>query len=284
MKKYASLIILAFLTINCFSQSFDKQNLPISTKWTLDASGESGRNTIPYVFLIVCPDSGSKGTGFQLRSGVIITCAHVIGKSKAFEIMAISPDNSRIWFKDMKIDVNRDLAILTPISNLTGGLSIGNEDSLKLGNIVSTWGFPYGHNGPSPLLSVGFLAGYKSYKDNVTKGETIKHLVVNGAFNPGNSGGPLFAQNLDKVIGIVVSKVIPLLSDFDNSAIKALSENTSGAVFTRKNSKGKTEQLVESQVVAMLLQSYQSLTQVMIGEAISVEELKDFLKECGIKE
>ncbi|MCE7740808.1 MAG: hypothetical protein GPJ50_15705, partial [Candidatus Heimdallarchaeota archaeon] len=87
----------------------------------------------------------------------------------------------------------------------------------------------------------------------------------------------------DKVVGIVVSKMIPLLSDYENSAIKALSENKSGAVFTSTNSNGETENLVESQIVAMLLQSYQKLTQVMIGEAISVEELKDFLKECGIK-
>ncbi len=272
------------MTIKCFSQDFDKQNLPVSTKWTLDASGESGRKTIPYIYLIACPDSKIKGTGFQLQSGVIITCAHVIGKSKATEIFATSPDNSKIWFKDVKIDENRDLAILTPLIKLKGGLSIEDEDSLKLGTIVSTWGFPYGHNGPSPLLSVGFLAGYKSYKNNETEGKIVKHLVVNGAFNPGNSGGPLFAQNSDKVIGIVVSKMIPLLSDFDNSAIKALSENKSGTVFTRTNSKGETEQFVESQVVVMLLQSYQSLTQIMIGEAIEVKELKDFLNEFGIKE
>ena len=186
-------------------------------------------------------------------------------------------------FNKVILDTYRDIAILIPKKKLKGGLSLGDEDSIKIGNIVTTWGFPYGHNGPAPLLSVGYLSVFKSYLGDSIKNDTIKHLVVNGAFNPGNSGGPLFCQNSDKVVGIVVNKMLPLLTDFEKSAIKALSTNKTGATFSKQNSDGTSESLVESQVVAMLLESYQNLTQVMIGEAISITDLKEFLNENRIK-
>ena len=283
MRNLILLTTILALSLNALAQKNNNQNLPISTQWTLDASGEIGRNSLPNIYLIGCPNTGSKGTGFQLKTGEFITCAHVVGNSPASEIIAISFNNSIVRFSKVIKDTIRDLAILVPTNNHKGGLTLGNEDSLKIGNIVNTWGFPYGHNGPSPLLSVGYLSGFKSYFGDPAKKDTIKHLVVNGAFNPGNSGGPLFSQNSDEVVGIVVSKMIPLLSDFEMSAIKALAENTSGVTFSRNSPDGKTEQIVESQVVAILLQTYQSLTQVMIGEAISINALKEFLKENGIK-
>lgn len=283
MKKLTSFAFLLILTLNIVAQTIQEQSLPVSTQWTIDASGEAGRNSIPYIYLIVCPNSGSKGTGFQLKTGELITCAHVVGNSTASEIVAISPYKSIVRFKKVITDTIRDIAILVPLLKLKGGLYLGNEDSLKIGNIVTTWGFPYGHNGPSPLLSVGYLSGFKSYLGDSIKNDTIKHLVVNGAFNPGNSGGPLFCQRSDKVVGIVVSKMIPLLSDFEMSAVNALAKNKSGVTFSRSFPDGRTEQIVESQVVAMLLQSYQKLTQVMIGEAISITVLKDFLQENQIK-
>ena len=283
MKKLTSFALLLILTLNIVAQTIQEQNLPVSTQWTIDASGDAGRNSIPYIYLIVCPKSGSKGTAFQLKTGEFITCTHVVGNSTPSEIIAISPYASTIRFTKVITDTLRDIAFLVPTMKLKGGLSLGNEDSLKIGNIVTTWGFPYGHNGPTPLLSVGYLSGFKSYPGDLIKKDIIKHLVVNGAFNPGNSGGPLFCQKSDKVVGIVVSKMVPLLSDFETSAINALAQNKSGAVFTKNNPDGTTEQVVESQVIAMLLQSYQKLTQVMIGEAISITALKEFLKENRIK-
>jgi len=283
MKKLTSLTFLFLLILSIDAQTIQKQTIPVSTRWTLDASGDVGRNAIPYIYLIVCSKTGRKGTGFLLKTGEFITCAHVVKNSAASDIYAISAYKVKMRFTKVIVDTIRDLAILVPIKKLDGGFSLGNDDSLKIGDIVTTWGFPYGHNGPAPLLSVGYLSGFKDYPGDKTKKEIIKHLVVNGAFNPGNSGGPLFCQQSDKVVGIVVSKMIPLLSNLDVSAIKALEENKSGVTFTRYYPDGRTEQVVESQVLAMLLESYQNLTQVMIGEAISVSTLKAFLKENRIK-
>ena len=106
----------------------------------------------------------------------------------------------------------------------------------------------------------------------------LKRLVVNGAFNPGNSGGPLFRSNDNKVIGIVVSKHAPI-TRFHESALKALAENQTGVVFTATDERGNKKTFVESQIVADLLFYFRKLTQVMIGEAISVSELKNFLRD-----
>jgi hypothetical protein len=176
---------------------------------------------------------------------------------------------------------------LTPTTSLKGGLLLGEDNAPSVGTVVSTWGFPLGYNGPAPLLSVGYLSGFSANPRPPRKTETgnqvVKHLVVNGAFNPGNSGGPLFKANDDRVIGLVVSKHVPMTA-FQLSALKALASNQSGVVFNATDKNGKNISFVESQLVADLLDGYKKLAQVMIGEAVSVSELRAFLNEQGIKE
>jgi hypothetical protein len=250
--------------------------IPLSTQWLLDAAGESGRTAIKSVYMIVCLKTSSKGTGFLLEDGyIIITNEHVIRDCNASEVLAISSFKKKITFSNMSIDKQRDLAILTPSKKLEGGLVLSLDAELEVGTVVSTWGFPLGYNGPAPLLSVGYLAGFIDY---IYNSKTLKHLVVNGAFNPGNSGGSIFKSNEDKVIGVVVSKHVPI-SKFHVSALNALAKNQSGVVFTSTDDKGNTTKFVESQIVADLLFYFRNLTQVMIGEAISVVELKEFLNE-----
>jgi S1-C subfamily serine protease len=99
------------------------------------------------------------------------------------------------------------------------------------------------------LLSVGYLSGYSQHSDPPDYPQETKHYVVNGAFNPGNSGGPVFSEGDEKVIGVVVSKLAPL-SKFVASALTALANNASGIVFSRWDEKGNQKSLVESQVVA----------------------------------
>jgi len=279
---FITLLFFIFSSIVTYSepQSYNdnKKNIPISTKWLLDAAGESGRSAIKSVYLIYCSKTNFKGTGFLLLNGPIITNEHVINGCVASDIIAKSSFGNKFYFKKLISDNFKDLAILIPKNKLNGGLTLGDDSNLKPGTIVSTWGFPLGYNGPAPLLSVGYLAGFT---DNSSNTKTLKHLVVNGAFNPGNSGGPLFISNDDKVIGVVVSKHAPI-SNFHLSAIEALGNNRSGVTFTTSDSKGNEQTFVESQLVAGLLKYFRDLTQVMIGEAISVSELKSFLVEHNI--
>jgi S1-C subfamily serine protease len=253
-------------------------NLPISTKWTLDAAVNIGRAAIKSVYMIVCPKTTSKGTGFLLSNGPIITNEHVIKGCNHNDVIGFSSQGDRITFSKMVTDAERDLCMLFPSIQLEDGLSIRKDDTLTIGSMVCTWGFPLGYNGPAPLLSVGYLSGFK---EHVVQSRLLKHLVVNGAFNPGNSGGPLFLANENRVIGIVSTKHAPI-SNYLISAIRALASNQSGIVFTATDDKGNSKDFVESQLVAEILVYFRNMTQVMIGEAISTTELADLLVQNNI--
>lgn len=250
-------------------------DIPVSTKWTLDAAGTLGRISIESVYMIVGNQNQSKGTGFLLNNGYIVTNNHVIQGNSTDNISGFSSSGNEIHFSKSITDPNRDLALLIPKETISGGLELGDDSNLNAGEMVSTWGFPLGYNGPPPLLSVGYLAGFKEEEVN---SHLIKHLVVNGAFNPGNSGGPLFHSGNNQVIGIVVTKHAPL-NRFQLSALQVLASNRTGVTFTTTDNNGNQTRFTESQLVADLLDHLRRLTQVMIGEAISVSELKSFLNE-----
>lgn len=253
--------------------------IPISTKWTLDAAGTIGRIAVESVYLIIGTATQEKGTGFLLTNGYIVTNEHVIRGNQSNQIIGASSSGQQISFSNSIVDAQRDLALLKPAKDIGGGLELDDDNSLEIGKMVCTWGFPLGYNGPAPLLSVGFLAGFNELQDN---SKSIKHLVVNGAFNPGNSGGPLFVSGDNKVIGIVVSKHAPLTA-FQRQALQVLSSQSSGFVHTATDrTTGAQRTFTEAQLVADLLTQLRKLAQVMIGEAISVKELKDLLTEHSI--
>ncbi len=257
-------------------------SLPITTKWLLDSARDQGRSAISSVYMLICPKTQSKGTAFLLRTGIVISNWHVVDGALASDLVGISSDGTKINFKGMVADRNRDLVVLEPKDTLSGGLSIKRENNIQVGTQVATWGYPLGYNGPAPLLSVGYLSGFNDSQPYEEAATAIKHLVVNGAFNPGNSGGPLMVSGNDEVIGVVVSKHAPL-TQFVASAIKALSESKSGVVFNYKDESGQIQSMVEAQVVAEVLKYFRNLTQVMIGEAITASELISFLESQKIR-
>src|SRR4051794_33096316 len=82
-------------------------------------------------------------------------------------------------------DHDHDLALLKPGVPISATpLPIAENDDIKVGTQVSTWGFPAGYNGFSPILSVGYLSGIDATRMN--SGTIVKQWVVNAAFNGGN--------------------------------------------------------------------------------------------------
>jgi len=279
MLKYCLLLLICISSFGGSIMANSSDNLPVSTQWLMDATGDVGRAAINSVYMIICPSIESKGTGFKIVNGPIVTNAHVVKDCKPSEILAISANGDHIRFNRVIKDTKRDLALLIPEIQLHGGLSLADEEP-EVGNIVNTWGYPLMYNGPAPLLSVGYLSGFIAEKNG---NDVVKHYVVNGAFNPGNSGGPLLLGNNDKVIGVVVAKHVPF-TKFQNSALEVLGKNKSGIQYNATNDKGEVIPFAESQLVADLLNHFRYLTQVMIGEAISLNELRDFLEESGYKD
>ncbi len=291
MKKLPHHFLFAFLMLYLASNQVlfaqakreNKENLPVATQWLFDAAGDSGRSAINAVYMLECPRPTSKGTGFLLQGGYIITAAHVVKDCQVSDLVGVASSGEKISFNKMSIDLKRDLAILIPSKKIDGGLLLGSDNDPPVGTVVSTWGFPLAYNGPAPLLSVGYLSGFIAQQTDQTGTSFVKHLVVNSAFNPGNSGGPLFRASDNRVIGVVVSKHAPL-TQFHQNALKALANQQSGFVYNATDENGIQIQFSEAQLVASLLIFYRQLSQVMIGEAVSVSELRVFLSEQGIKQ
>jgi hypothetical protein len=258
----------------------EQTSIPITTRWTLEAAGPVQQVEINSVVLLICPFAQMKGTGFLIDAGLIVTNNHVLNGCTAEQMQGITSQGSAITFTKSAVDKDVDLALLKPSHQLTGGLHLAAADKPKVGASVSTWGYPLAFNGPAPILSTAILAGF--IEDGIG-GKKVKHLILNGAINPGNSGGPLFQGNDDKVIGIVVAKYLPY-SPQVQTLISLLASNTKSMLsgvgsgnFVGKDAQGNEITVTPSMVTASVLQEFYNGTQVSLGEAISVEELKTLL-------
>lgn len=119
--------------------SADNASVPISTKWLLDALGDDGRATVTTVLMIIASTTQSKGTGFLLPSGLVLTNEHVIrgcpqSQIKAHDNMGIPHD-----VEIVAIDTNRDLAAMRICPAIGAGLSL-DLAHVDIGSQVSAWG------------------------------------------------------------------------------------------------------------------------------------------------
>jgi len=281
----ASLTFAAFLTmwVSGFNQGQTKQSspqsegVPVDTQWTLDAAGGVQRNAIQSVLLLVCTKTNMKGTGFLISGGKIVTAAHVVTGCEARDVRGTTPLNHAVEFSVPIVrDERLDLAVLIPTVALQGGLELGTDTNIPLGKAVTTWGFPLIYNGPAPLLSVGYVSGYYGAQ---IEGQTFKHMVVNGAFNPGNSGGPVLVAGDNKIVGVVIWKSIAFSGQVQE-AIKGFhnARLATGGTFSERQPDGSYKGITDQEVIARVLEEFYEKVQVDIGEAVSVSELRKFLK------
>lgn len=281
------------IVCSCFKEAIvESSSVPISTGWLLDAVSETSRSAVNAVYMVTCPQAQKKGTGFLLRAGALVTNWHVICHCEAAirtnqscrcdppsllaDIVAVSSNGQKNHFKHLVFDQHKDLAILEPSSALPGGLNVKEAAGLSIGQQVCTWGHPLGYDGPAPILTVGWLSGFVASSE-----PPVKHFVVNAAFNPGNSGGPLLVAGEDSVIGVVVSKHAPI-SPWLVAIFNALENQQSGFTYTATDPQGNQRQFSEAQLVAEVLLYFRQMTQVVLGEAIAGEELIAFLKANGV--
>ena len=264
-----------------FLQTTNPTQVPTSVNASiiLDAAGPEQRKSLGSIYLIACPgvdNNASVGTGFLLANGVMVTNSHVVSTCTEQTLFGISIENQRITFSRIIKDTDRDLALLVPVGELRNGLKLAATDSPEPGLSVTTWGYPFVYNGVSPLLSVGYVSGFREVKSE--SGKSVKHIVINGAFNHGNSGGPLLLARDNEVIGIVV-----LNYNFYPAGVKKLIDQLStqqfGMQWTLNLPGGGTKNVSESQITAAILDEFYQKTQVMIGEAIAASELAAMMKE-----
>jgi serine protease Do len=134
------------------------------------------------------------GSGFIVTTdGFILTNAHVV--KDADEVMVKLNDKREFKAKVIGIDLRTDVAVLKVNATSLPKVSIGNPDTIKVGEWVAAIGAPFG-------LENTMTVGIVSAKGRALPQENfVPFIQTDVAINPGNSGGPLF--NLKgEVIGI----------------------------------------------------------------------------------
>lgn len=159
------------------------------------------------VSIRVVTDFGSgQGSGFVIdKEGHIVTNYHVV--EGASEVEVDFPSGYKTYGDVLGTDLDSDLAVVKvdiPQDELIP-LSLGNSESIQVGQTVVAIGNPFGLSG---TMTIGIVSGKGRTLDSLrespngsgtfTAGDVIQ---TDAAINPGNSGGPLL--NLaGEVIGV----------------------------------------------------------------------------------
>jgi len=145
------------------------------------------------------------GSGFIISSdGLIVTNKHVVSDENA-SYTVLTNDGKKYDAKVLALDPSLDLAVIKISTSGLPTVSLGDSDSLKLGQTAIAIGNALGEF--RNTVSVGVISGL-SRNITATGGgstETLKNLIqTDAAINAGNSGGPLL--NLKgEVVGINVA-------------------------------------------------------------------------------
>ena len=144
--------------------------------------------------------AASAGSGFILsEDGYIITNSHVVNGADKISVDLFNGDSFPAELIDA--DSGFDIAVLKIEANGLPAVSVGNSDSLKVGEEVVAIGNPLGE------LTFTMTNGILSALDREinTDGNPQNMLQTNAAINSGNSGGPLFDMD-GNVIGVTTAK------------------------------------------------------------------------------
>jgi serine protease Do len=147
------------------------------------------------------------GSGFFVSGdGLIVTNKHVVDQKNA-EYTVFTNDGKKHTATVVARDPVLDIALIKITGNNFPYLSLGNSDSLDVGQSVIAIGNALGEY--RNTVSVGVVSGLAR---SITAGdnssgstEVLDHVIqTDAAINPGNSGGPLLNLN-GEVIGVNVA-------------------------------------------------------------------------------
>lgn len=144
------------------------------------------------------PAKSSSGTGFLISAkGHIATNNHVISGCR--EITGQIAGNS-VPLKILASDPTNDLALLTGDWSNPAHLTLSGRNAKVLDDVVVA-GFPFGHSISSAAkYTKGVVSSLSGLGDNFSV------FQIDAALQPGNSGGPVIANN-GTVVGVAVYKL-----------------------------------------------------------------------------
>jgi hypothetical protein len=135
--------------------------------------------------------SGSRGTGFFIRSDYVLTNAHVVG---GHSVVQLASGSTKRQGRVLRTAAGTDLALIQVPSPDPGQpvLTLGTVSALRVGQEVVAVGLALG------VLSNTVTRGIVSAVRQVG---TVTLIQTDAAINPGNNGGPLVDRS-GRVVGI----------------------------------------------------------------------------------
>jgi TPR repeat protein len=138
------------------------------------------------------------GTGFFVTDdGYLITNFHVVKDGAAVELVM---SHSKVSARVVKVDATNDLALLKA-DGVFVALPVGSSVGVKLGDTVSTIGFPFPDlQGVTPKFTRGEISSLAGARDDV------RFFQISTQIQPGNSGGALVDER-GNVVGVTSSQL-----------------------------------------------------------------------------
>lgn len=157
------------------------------------------------IFVIENEEAITCGTGFVLENHGLVTNFHVVKLedfSKLEELKVFRHDNPDAHLpltKCLKTLQNIDIAVfeMTKQDSEFTPLKVGNSDKVNKHSIVTIIGYPDYNKGDDPRIIKAEVIGKKTYLG------VYIYLVDKNIFH-GNSGGPVFNENME-VVGIATN-------------------------------------------------------------------------------
>ena len=146
------------------------------------------------------------GSGFIITSdGYIMTNCHVVENAykRDLDVDVILHDGTRYSAQIVGLEPDNDIAILKIDATGLNAATLGNSDTMRVGDSVYAVGNPLGE------LDFSMTSGHVSAKDRriVTDAhnEAIAMFQFDAAINSGNSGGPVYNAR-GEVVGVATAK------------------------------------------------------------------------------
>tara|TARA_B100000579_G_scaffold294733_1_gene244964 strand:- start:126 stop:1382 length:1257 start_codon:yes stop_codon:yes gene_type:complete len=165
------------------------------------------------VVIVKNPSNGGFGTGFYITPNLIITNYHVIEGSPNPGIQLFKQGYD-VMGRVIATDLRLDLALIE-IAYKGTPLEIASNLSLKMGEEVEAIGHPFGNYF---TLTRGIISAVRESESTfMVGGKPVIYIQTDTAVNSGNSGGPLFLNNV--VVGVNTQVVRKDLAEGLNFAV-----------------------------------------------------------------
>ena len=203
---------------------------------------EIAQNVLASTVLITITNSSGRssfGSGFVVGTGQIATNQHVVKGIASGKVKLVGETTEHVIESVSIVDTNRDLAIVKASSLTASALTLGDSDTVQIGQTVYAAGNPQGLTG---TFSQGIVSAIRP-EGNIFVEDTI--IQMTAAVSPGSSGGPVL--NADgEVVGIVFSQLTdgqnlnfmipvnflkPLLSELESNRLVNIPDPNLSAAF-----------------------------------------------------